>query len=287
MNIDDQKQLQERLGIRKKLLDDVFHNMIISLERLEMFLECQRRGDNAIKLGTTGMHSSRDLHDDQKNPPNLMSMLGEVQVQCTALFFQTKLDDEKLFAQTMKYFMTDLLEWYAGRSKDIPYDQVDMYILPIMVSLSRQIKGVPEIRQVCDEYVTKLPSMDEFTEEQKEKAVSEGFEAFIRAQHIVGEQLQEFVESGKEAVFSVHQRGAAVDGYKRLMDAMISLYDTTLPAKKVRTTFTAYVEGLPEFTDEDLETAIASKKQDQASGAPQKDDAAGAAEVEESNEPQE
>ena len=230
----------EQIQIKLKMLDDVFHRMIIALERLETFLEIHRKGDGAAKFATTGMHGERDLHDDQKNPPTLESVLGEVQLQCSALFFQTKFDDEQLFAQTMKYFMTDLLEWYGGRGKEIPYDEVEMYVLPIAVSLSRQISSVVDIMQVCDEYVTKLRRIEDFSDEEKEKAVEEGFTAFLR---------------------SAHKRGTIEDGYKRLMDAMTNLYPTTTPAKKVRATFTSYVESLPEFTDEALDAAIAAKGQ--------------------------
>jgi len=42
---------------------------------------------------------------------------------------------------------------------------------------------------------------------------------------------------------------------------MTNLYPTTTPAKKVRATFTSYVESLPEFTDEALDAAIATKGQ--------------------------
>lgn len=75
------------------LLDKVFHNLIIALERLETFLEIQRNGEDAAKFATTGMHGERDLHDDQKNPPTLESMLGEVRLHCVPLFFQTEFDD--------------------------------------------------------------------------------------------------------------------------------------------------------------------------------------------------
>ena len=251
----------EQIQIKLKMLDDVFHRMIIALERLETFLEIHRKGESAAKFATTGMHGERDLHDDQKNPPTLESVLGEVQLQCSALFFQTKFDDETLFAQTMKYFMTDLLEWYGGRSKEIPYDEVEMYVLPIAVSLSRQISSVVDIMQVCDEYVTKLRRIEDFSDDEKERAVEEGFTAFLRAQHRTGEQLQEFVASGAEVKFSAHKRGTIEDGYKRLMDAMTNLYPTTTPAKKVRATFTTYVESLPEFTDEVLDAAIVAKGQ--------------------------
>lgn len=250
------EQIQERISVRMKSLDDVFHRMIIALERLETFLEIHRKGGDAIRLAATGMHGPRDLHDDKQNPPTLESMLGEVQLQCSALFFQTKFDDEKLFAQTMKYFMTDLLEWYGGRGKEIPYDEVEMFVLPVVVSLSRQISSVVDIMKVCDDYVTKLRRIEDFSDEEKEKAVEEGFTAFLKAQHRTGEELQEFAASGAEVVFSVHRRGEAKDGYNRLMDAMLKLYDTTTPAKKVRATFAAYVDGLPEITDEMLEKGV-------------------------------
>ena len=262
MDIDEQIQLQERLGIRKKLLDDVFHNMIIALERLESFLEFHRNNERkSVNLKATAMFSTRDLHDDQQNPPTIESVLGEVQLQCSALFFQTKLDDEKLFKQTMKYFMTDLLEWYGGRGEEIPYDEVEMYVLPILVALSRQIDSVTDIMRVCDDYVGKVRRIEDFSDEEKENAIKDGFIAFLKARHLVGEQLLDFAKSDKEVLFSVHQRGNAIDGYNRLMAAMLDLYNTTTPAKKVRAIFNAYVQGLPEFDDAAIENAIASKKQ--------------------------
>lgn len=261
MNIDEQtRDRAPRLNdrIKMKFLDDVFHNMIIALERLETFLEFHRKGDDAAKFVATGMFSPRDLHDDQENPPTIESALREVQMQCSALSFQTQFDNDKLFKQAMKYFMTDLLEWYGGRGKEIPYDEVERFVLPIAVSLSRQVE-VRDIMQVCDDYVIKLLRIEDFSDEQKEQAIRDGFVAFLKARHRVGEQLQKFALSGEEAVFSAHRRGTAVGGYTRLMDAMLSLYDTATPAKMIRSTFNAYVEGLPDFTDEMIEKTFFSK----------------------------
>lgn len=251
------EQVKTKIQVKMKLLDDVFHRVIIALERLETFLEIHRNGEDAAKFATTGMHGERDLHDDQKNPPTLESMLGEVQLQCSALFFQTGFDDEKLFVQTMKYFMPDLLEWYGGRCKwvagrEIPYDKVEACVLPVIVSLSRQVESVTEIMQVFGDYVTKLKSIGDLSPDEKAEAVKKGFETFLVARNLLGEQLQEFVASGEKVELSVHRRGTALDGYKRLIDAMLKLYDTTTPAKRVRDMFNAYVEGLPEFTDDDL-----------------------------------
>ncbi len=255
------ERITETFRIKMKMLDDVFHKMIIALERLELFLEVERRGKEAVKLAITGINSSRDLHDDEQNPPNRELVLSEVQLQCSALFFQTRFDDEDLFKQTMKYFMTDLLEWYGGRGKDIPYDEVEMYVLPILVALSRQIDSVVEIMQVCNDYVAKIRSIEEFSDTEKEEAVKDGFVAILKAQQIVGEQLKEFEASGEDVQFSEHRRGTVRDGYCRLMDAMLKLYTTATPAKKIRAIFTAYVDGLPEFTDEVIEKAMTSQGQ--------------------------
>ncbi len=246
------------------LFDKVFHNLIIALERLELFLEVQRRGDNALKLATTAMNGPRDLHDDLQHPPSIESLLGEVRLHCTALFIQTKFDDEKLFTQVMVYFMTDFLEWYGGRGMDIPYDEVERYVLPILVSMSRQVGSVFEIMRVCDDYVA-YSRKDYFNDVERETVVKRGFIAFINGkdQHRGGEELQKFGMFGEEVEFSVHKRGTVEDGYNRLMDAMLNLYDTIIPAKRVRDILFTYVKSLPEYTDEALEKKIALKGQNQ------------------------
>ena len=111
-----------------------------------------------------------------------------------------------------------------------------------------------EIMQVFGDYVTKLKSIGDLSPDEKAEAVKKGFETFLVARNLLGEQLQEFVASGEKVELSVHRRGTALDGYKRLIDAMLKLYDTTTPAKRVRDMFNAYVEGLPEFTDDDLKS---------------------------------
>ena len=263
MKIDGTGRIRTPITVRMKLLDNVFHNMIIALERLESFLEYHRKGDAAAEFAATGMHTPRDLHDDHENPPSIESVLGEVQLQCSALFFQTQFDDVELFNRTMKYFMTDLLEWYGGRGREIPYDEVEKFVVPIVVSLSRQVKKTADIMDTVDVYVTKLRRIEDFSDEEKEQAIRDGFTSYLKGRDRVEQQMKEFEASGKKVIFSVHRRGTATDGYMRLMDAMFKLYNTTLPAKKIRATFTAYVEGLPDITDEMIEEAFASKGQDQ------------------------
>lgn len=240
-----------------KGVDDVFHRTIIALERLEAYLELERHGEAAAKLQQTAVKTDRDLHDDKQNPPNRESVLGEVQLQCSALFFQTKFDDQELFERTMRFFLTDLLEWYGGRGKEVPFDEVEMYAIPIIVSLSREVQSVMDIMNATDQYVTKLRRIEDLSEEEKERAVEEGFTAFIKAQHHTGEQMQEFSESGADVQLTVHRRGTAQQGYERLMRAMVSLYAETTPAKTVRNVCTRFVENLPQLTDEQIEQTVA------------------------------
>ena len=53
--------------LKMKQLDDVFNRLILSLERLEAFLEIERlQGDISNPLSTTAVGTSRDLHNDEK-----------------------------------------------------------------------------------------------------------------------------------------------------------------------------------------------------------------------------
>ena len=256
------KLVQRPIQVQLQGLDNVFHMMIIALERLEAFLMIRRSGGGVSQLPTTAVKTDRDLHDDKKNPPTLSGVMKEVLLQCSALFFQTEFDDEELFTKSMKFFFVDLLEWYGGRGSDIPYDEVDRYILPICVALSRQVDSVAGIMQVCEMYVANMSRIEDLDDERKEKSVREGIESLIRGMEAVNHKKEMLLESGEEVKLTTHKRGSAVEGFNRLMKAMISFYDTSTPAKKVRNMFTSYVEGLPEFSDDEIEKEISSKLKD-------------------------
>ncbi len=181
-------QVQRPIQVQLQGFDDVFHRMIIALERLEAFLMIRRSGGGGSKLPTTAIKTDRDLHDDKKNPPTLLGMMKEVLLQCSALFFQTQFDDEELFTRTMKFFFADLLEWYGGRGVDVPYDEVDKYILPICVALSRQNDSVSRIMKACEMYVAKMSQIEDLDDEGKEKAVREGVESLIRGMEAVNQR---------------------------------------------------------------------------------------------------
>ena len=256
------KLVQRTIESQLQGFDNVFHMMIIALERLEAFLMIRRSEGSASKLPTTAIKTDRDLHDDKKNPPTLSGVMKEVQLQCSSLFFQTKFDDEELFAKTMKFFLADLLEWYGGRGDDVPYDEVEKFSLAICVALDRKDGSVAGIMQACEMYVAKMSQIEDLDDEGKGKAVREGMESLIRGMEAVNHRKEMLLESGEEVKLTMHKRGSVVEGFNRLMKAMISFYDTSTPAKRVRNMFTSYVEGLPEFSDDEIEKEISSKLKD-------------------------
>ena len=221
------ERIQQRIQLRLKAFDDVFHNVIITLERLERFLLNEQQYDN---ISITAVNSSRDLHDDQKNVPTVKSLYGGVQLQCSALFYQTKFDDEELFHKTVSYFFTDLLMWYGGRKENVPFDDIDRFFIPIASTLSREIHDVSQIMQTVHKYVRDIENdISQYSEEQKEKAVQEGFTALLKAQDVVEKQLKAFMENDEEVIFTIHQRGSVEDGLKRLYNAFIELYSEKTP----------------------------------------------------------
>ena len=81
----DQKQL------RLQRLDNVFHRVMIALERLEIHLEKKRIG--SFTLTTTAVGTDRDMHDDKKNPPVADDFHAELDLQCTGLFHMTDVNE--------------------------------------------------------------------------------------------------------------------------------------------------------------------------------------------------
>ena len=238
-------------------LDDVFHRLIISLERLEIFLEGIRlEGKVNKELSITAINSTRDLHDDSTNPPSRDSFFGEVQLQCSALFFQTDLKDKEEFDSFVKHFLFDLLEWYGGRNETIPYNGVDAFVLPIIVSLSQQVKGVDEILEVTSKYVAKIPDMSSFTDDEKADAISNAMEKLILVMDEHHHEEHEHEDENDDFVFTPHRRGDAIDGYKRLIMAMLSLYDEAMPAIVVYRTVSNFLPQITETVSTISESSI-------------------------------
>lgn len=221
-------QQQVQLQMKMKMLDDVFHRTIIALERLELFLESENYNKSSLKA--TGIKTERDLHDDYLRPPTKESYYGEAQLQCTSLYFQTEFDDKELFEKTAKYFLQDLFEWYGGRGEDIVPNDVEKFFIPIAVVVNRQISSVLDVTKTVTEYVCDIASIESFTEEEKMKAVRDGFAAWIKADNIIKTEMQDFVNKGMEVKLSSHTRGSIEDGIKRLSNSFKKLYNEKAPS---------------------------------------------------------
>lgn len=260
---------QEQLRARMRRLDDVFHRMIVSLERLEIFLEAIRLDGKANKeLSSTAINTNRDGHDDKSNPPSRDSFYGEVQLDCSALYFQTSFDDREVFESSVKYFLNDLLEWYGGRNDAIPYNGVDAFVLPIIVSLSQQVNSVADIMDVVEKYVAKIPNMSSFPDEVKADAISDGMSKLILMMENEHHKDNENDKGDEEVIFTQHKRGEAVDGYKRLIMAMLSLYDEAMPAIVVFRTVSNYLPEVVSMVPSITELSITHHIDDKVSSAP-------------------
>lgn len=254
-----------KIQLKMKQLDDVFHRLIISLERLEAFLEFERlQGETESHIVTTAIGTSRDLHNDKNVVPSRETFLGEVQLQLTALYYQIKFDDADLFNGTMRYFLKDLLQWYGGRGCDIPYNEVDTFVLPIIVALSRQVKSVVEIMKVVEKYVAAIKSISDYNEEQRYHAVMTGWAAYQTALEENAQETKVFLDSGKDVTMTSHVRSTELEGFKRLYLAMTSMFDESLPAKVLCRTVTTYLPEVmvlvPDATEENIDKIIEARR---------------------------
>lgn len=239
-----EKQKQIQLQQQLQLFDNVFHAVIISLERLEKFLEIEKSND--VDFKSTAIKTERDFHNDQVNPQNRKQLYGEVQLDCSALWYQTKFEDKEVFQKVVGYFFTDLFEWYGGRSDVVPND-IEKFFVPIAVSLNRQVNNVVEIMETVKKYVCDIDNdMSKKTDAQKEKAVMDGFNAWLLGVEKTTQQIKEFKEFDIDKDITVHARSTSQDGLKRLYDSLLSLYDEKGPAMLLLNTTKAYLPHLLE-----------------------------------------
>lgn len=257
------KLTQDQIRVRMQRLDNVFHRMVVALERLEIFTEAIRLGGNANpELSTTAIRTDRDMHDDASNPPTRDSFYGEVQLQLSALFFQTQFDDKELFNSSVKYFLGDLLEWYGGRSESIPYNGIDAFVLPIIVSLSQQVKDVAEIMEVVEKYVAIIPGISSYSDDEKAEAIANAMEKLILVtEHSREQSCQSDIQ--EDVKFTLHKRGNRLEGYKRLINAMLQMYNEAMPAIVVYRTIDSFLPeitgAVPTITEENIVKFMATK----------------------------
>jgi len=236
------KQQQEQLQLQLKGLDDVFHNTLIALERLEYYLD----GENYKK---TAIGTDRDLHDDNKNEITLELLHGEMNTQCLALFFQTKFDKtDPKFKEILRHFIGDLLSWYGGREDFKKANDVEKYALPILASLDRFVDSAPKISAIIREYIIDLDDLSVLSEEEKQQAVQDGFEAFIRGQNIVEQRIKVFIEEQNdksEVEFTSHERASKESGFRHLVNYYLECFSSKEP---VQSLITSVLGVYPELT---------------------------------------
>lgn len=252
------KKIQEQVQLQMQLkgLDDVFHNTLTGLERLEYHLD----GKNS-KI--TAMGTDRDLHDDEKNPITLATLHGEMTTQCLALYFQTKFDKtDPKFVEVRRHFIGDLLRWYGGR-EDLEGNDVEKYALAILAALDRFVDSAPQISAVIKEYIVDLDDLTNLTEEGKESAVQDGFEAYIRGQNVVEQRMKVFLEEQKdksELEFTSHERASKESGFRHLVSYYIECFDSKEPVQLLINTVLGVYPELTEMSNNQLVTNIYQQK---------------------------
>ena len=234
--------------------DDIFHRIIIALERLERFLNSER-GLSGSELKLTAVGTERDLHDDVKNVPTRETYFYEILLQCLCLSIAAvPYEDGDVFETAVESFMTDLLEWYAGRELLEHYDEVDASVIPIVLVLTDQINGNnPD--EMLRKYFYNIPLADRSNEE-KCRIIKTEVEGWFDVRWLWRPTPIHLDKSGD---ITSHRRGNAVDGYKRVLLALIILFDTSEPAKMLYSIVKNYLpqiaQQVPNFNEEAIERA--------------------------------
>lgn len=249
------KNKKEQIGgIQTQLQseDNNFHRTIIALERLERFLNSERER-SASELKLTAVGTDRDYHDDVKHVPTRDSYFMELALQCNTLYMTAHYDDSEVFRIAVESFMKDLLEWYAGRYLLDYYDEVDASVIPIIVAITYESNNVSEIFQ---KYVYTIPSVER-TQEEKYIMVKEGVEAWLLGRHYAEVSANNSpIQTGNESYVTPHVRGTALDGYKRIIAALTTSFDTSAPVKMFYKMVNKYLPGITKQISDINEEAI-------------------------------
>lgn len=221
--------------------NNIFDRVIISLEYLEDIITKKKCGD--CNLYITAKGSKRDLHTEVRD---MKGAFEELSLQLMALKIASYKEDKEIFDIAVELFTKNLLEWYAGR-KDIKlYDEIESTIIPIVDSLENK-----DYITDFETFVYKSPADDNLSINDKYEMTLEGIKAFIIAQDKIKTQTTNQLlpiqsEDGELNIIYSHKRGNAVEGYERIMKALMSLYYVSAPAKKVYKFIAKY---LPEVTN--------------------------------------
>lgn len=230
--------IQEQL----KLVDDVFHPLVIALERYEAFLEKHRTGVEST-LSQVATHTDGDVSDYSPETVNNGDFLHrQLRVECITLHNQTWFDEDSIAKVSNRYFLEDLLEWYGGREDNIPYNEIDAFGYPIICSICQIVPTPAEIRTIIETYIKELPKI-----EPDQNDIEKALAYYIKAEHDVHEKMHQQKDNNSEFIIRHHKRGSMKDGYERLFLAFISLFKDDVPAK---TLCRAIRDFLPELSEE-------------------------------------
>lgn len=221
--------------------DNIFDRVIIALEYLEDVIT-KKQCDNC-GLSITAKGSKRDFHTEVRD---MRGAFEELSLQLTALKIASYKEDKEIFDIAVELFTKNLLEWYAGRKDVKQYDEIESAIIPIVDSLENK-----DYITDFETFVYKSPADETLSINDKYEMTLEGIKAFIIAQEKIKIQTTNQVfpiqtEDGKLNIIYSHKRGNAVEGYERIMKALMSMYYVSAPAKKVYKFIAKY---LPEVTN--------------------------------------
>lgn len=248
--------LQEVLQIE----NNIFDRVITSLEYLEDIITKKQCDD--CDLLVTAKGSKRDLHTEVRN---MRGAFEELDIHLLTLKMASQKDDKEIFDIAVELFTKNLLEWYAGRKNIKFYDEIESAIIPIVDSLENQ-----DYNKDFETFVYKSPADEALSINDKYEMTLEGIKAFILAQDKIKTQTTNQLlpiqsEDGELSLIYSHKRGNAVDGYTRIMKALMSMYYVSAPAKKVYKFIAKYLpevaNSIPHINEEYIDKFFANKQQ--------------------------
>ena len=262
------RQIAEQTQRVFQRMDNIYHCVLLGLERLELYLECQRLNGAKPSLISTAMHTQRDNYNYQEDSLDGTVVYQDLNVYLTSFGVATKRmqteDLERYHNDTIGFFLKDMLQWYGGRDQQIPYNDVEAAIVPILLLLSHKCDN-SNIEQAFETYVAAPWKDVKYSDEELKEGVLTAFKQYlVVVEKIKEEQLSEVEYMDGNFSFTSHQRGSAVDGYKRLYAAMIDLFDDVVPAKLLVYMVMQYcpnvAEQCPAISGDIVEQLIAEKQ---------------------------
>ena len=254
-----------RAGLQAILQDenDVFHNAIIALERLEQCLNATEHQESHLLI-QTAIGTKGDHHTAETNKRDKEGWLTELLLQCQTIYFNSDYDDKEVFDAAAKLFVENLLEWYAGRRFLSYYDIVDSCVIPLILAISHQRVNFEDIFK---KYVYDITAGNaaNATLEQKYEQTKEGFAAYTAAGYIIAKEQNEENMPNNDIITS-HKRGNASDGYRRIINGLTSpMCETAAPAKLFYKEVLKYlpevVASIPEINETSIDAIFTARRE--------------------------